>query len=200
MSEGSISEDLIKAGSLSRSVVKGIARAAERVADRCRSKEFQLALGVLDNANRRGANIYLTGIGKSGLVARRGADAWASAGLHAHFLDPVNLLHGDLGRVRMHDLIVFISQSGTTTELHVAADQLQHTQHMAITGAMDNPLAQRCLTVLVSEIEMEVVPYQATAAQNAWIDALMAGWLAIHPEISFVANHPGGSIGQRHTT
>src|SRR5690606_29597743 len=113
-----------------------------------------------------------------------------------HYLDPVNLLHGDVGRVRPNDLIIFISQSGETKELLEANALLAANTRIAIVGDETSTLGRECDLALVTSTFGEILPFQATAAQNAWCDAIMAAWMYLHP-IDLHTTHPGGSIGRQ---
>ena len=90
-----------------------IATAAERLS----SDQVEAALALLERCADRKAKLVITGVGKSGIVARKIAATFSSIGLMALFLNPTDALHGDLGVVAAEDVCLLLSNSGETTEL-----------------------------------------------------------------------------------
>ena len=72
--------------------------------------------------------IYLTGVGKSGHVARKCAATWQSLGIRAHFLNSQDILHGDMGVLRYGDMVLYITNSGASEELLTIALYLKTMQ------------------------------------------------------------------------
>jgi arabinose-5-phosphate isomerase len=150
--------------------------------------------------------VALTGIGKSGLIGRKIAATLSSTGTPAYFLHPVESLHGDLGFVRSHDVIIAISHSGNTEEL---LDLLPHIRALgakliAMTGGLDSPLAKFADIVLDCSIPREAcattqAPTASTTATLALGDALAVCLMEKKSltAADFKRNHPGGSLGSR---
>ena len=79
--------------------------------------EVSKALKLLDNCYENNLKLIVSGVGKSGIVARKIAATFSSVGLTSIFLNPLDALHGDIGIVNKNDLCILLSNSGETTEL-----------------------------------------------------------------------------------
>ena len=90
-----------------------IAAAAERLS----SEQVEAALALLERCADRKAKLVITGVGKSGIVARKIAATFSSIGLMALYLNPLDALHGDLGVVGAEDVVLLLSNSGESSEL-----------------------------------------------------------------------------------
>ena len=151
------------------------------------------------------AQIILTGVGKSGYIAKKIAATMASYGFNSSFLDPVEALHGDMGIVGNNSAVIFLSKSGTTTELLNLLPFLQkrNTFIIGILGKNDTPLAEKSNISLTAEVEEEACPFDmaptaSTTAALALGDALsvaMAEVKGLRPR-DFAYNHPGGQLGR----
>src|SRR5688572_195077 len=108
------------------------AAAVKRLADRL-GTEFARAIEILKAAEGR---IIVSGVGKSGLIARKIAATFTSTGTPATFLHPVDSLHGDLGRVSSQDVAILLSKSGESDELFALVAQLERfaVPIIAVTG------------------------------------------------------------------
>ncbi len=187
-----------------RGVLRAEAEALESIAERLDSR-FSEAIELLRVAEGR---IIVTGVGKSGLVARKVAATFTSTGTPATFLHPVDGLHGDLGMVSRKDLGIFISKSGGTSELRGLMEYMLRLglPIIALTGRMDSTLARNSTVVLdcgVSEeaCPLDLAPTSSTTAAMAMGDALAMVLLqrkGFRAE-DFAKFHPGGSLGRRLT-
>ena len=81
------------------------------------AKEVTKALFLLNNCSSKKSKLIVSGVGKSGIVARKIAATFSSIGLTAIFLNPLDALHGDIGIVNNGDLCLLLSNSGETAEL-----------------------------------------------------------------------------------
>ncbi|MBD2422224.1 KpsF/GutQ family sugar-phosphate isomerase [Cyanobium sp. FACHB-13342] len=181
-----------------------IAAAAQRLS----STQVEAALDLLEGCRQRRAKLVLTGVGKSGIVARKIAATFSSIGLTAVFLNPVDALHGDLGIVAADDVALLLSNSGETEELLAILPHLRRrgTARIALVGRLVSSLAQGCDVVLDGAVDREVCPLNlaptaSTAVAMAIGDALAAVWMeraGISPE-DFAINHPAGSLGRQLT-
>ena len=79
--------------------------------------EVQKAIEILEICGKRKNKLLVTGVGKSGIVARKIAATFSSIGLVSVFLNPLDALHGDLGIVGSEDVCILISNSGETKEI-----------------------------------------------------------------------------------
>lgn len=150
--------------------------------------------------------VVVSGIGKSGHVARKIAATLTSTGTPATFLHPVEGLHGDMGIVGRRDVAILISKSGDTSELHGLIEYLLRlgVPIVAMTGKGDSALARHATVVLDCSVEeeacpMDLAPTTSTTATLAMGDALAVVVLQINgfEEEDFVALHPGGSLGRK---
>ena len=181
-----------------------IAAAAERLS----SEQVEAALELLLGCRTRRAKLVVTGVGKSGIVARKIAATFSSIGLTAVFLNPTDALHGDLGIVAADDVALLLSNSGETEELLAILPHLKRrgTGRIALVGRIDSALARGCDVVLDGSVDREVCPLNlaptaSTAVAMAIGDALAAVWMeraGISPE-DFAINHPAGSLGRQLT-
>lgn len=187
--------------SLARTVLcsesKTLAELAERLDGR-----FDDAVGQILAC---GGRVVVSGIGKSGLVARKIAATFASTGTSAFFLHPTEAIHGDLGSVRPDDLALVLSNSGETKEVLRILPALKRfgVPILAITRP-ESRLAAAASVVLPLETAeradpLGLAPSNSTTAMMALGDAL-AFCAAAHQgfiEEDFARFHPGGSLGQK---
>ena len=150
--------------------------------------------------------VVLSGVGKSGLVARKVAATLTSTGTAATFLHPADALHGDLGIVARNAVLLLFSRSGATPELLglLASAALRSTTLVALVADLDSPLARRADVVLDCAVKGEACalglsPTTSTAAALAMGDALAiaASTLRGFGAEDFARLHPGGVLGQR---
>ena len=164
---------------------------------------FSQAVAALAGITGR---IVVTGIGKSGHVARKIAATLASTGTPSLFVHPAEASHGDLGMIQPGDAVLALSNSGETAEL---ADIVGHTRRfgftlVAITARMDSTLAKAAdhLLLLPAAPEacpMGLAPTTSTTMQMALGDALAVALLERHnfTATDFRTFHPGGRLGAR---
>jgi arabinose-5-phosphate isomerase len=150
--------------------------------------------------------VVVTGMGKSGHIGRKIAATLASTGTPAMFVHPAEASHGDLGMIKLVDVVLGISNSGESDELVAILPVLkrQGVPLIAMTGGMDSSLARHADVVLDSSVAKEACPLNlaptaSTTAQLALGDALAVALLdarGFKPE-DFARSHPGGSLGRR---
>ena len=178
------------------------AEAIRRVAERL-GPSFATALCLLAEVKGR---VIVSGLGKSGLIARKIAATFTSTGTAATFLHPVDSLHGDLGIVSRDDAAVLLSKSGTTDELFGLVEQLKRfgVPIIAITGDPDSGLARHADVVLDASVTEEacpetLAPTASTTAALALGDALAVTLLEIKgfPVACLCGAPPGGSLGRK---
>ena len=177
-------------------------------ADRLRADQVEGALGLLARCADRKAKVVITGVGKSGIVARKIAATFSSIGLMSLYLNPLDALHGDLGVVASDDVCLLLSNSGETSELLEVLPHLKRrgTARIALVGRADSSLARGSDVVLGASVDREVCPLNlaptaSTAVAMAIGDALAAVWMerrGISPA-DFAINHPAGSLGKQLT-
>jgi arabinose-5-phosphate isomerase len=155
-----------------------------------------------------GRRLIVSGIGKSGIVARKIAATFTSTGTAATFLHPVEGLHGDLGIVGEDDVALLVSQSGETSELTALVDYLSRlgVPIIAMTGRPSSSLARHAKVVLDTSVAeeacpMNLVPTSSTTAALALGDALAVVVLQLKGfrAEDFARLHPGGALGRKLT-
>ena len=184
------------------------AAAIAAASKRLPTDQVEAALGLLDTCATKRAKLVITGVGKSGIVARKIAATFSSIGLMAIYLNPLDALHGDLGVVAPDDLALLLSNSGETEELLQILPHLKRrgTARIALVGRVASTLARSCDVVLDGSVDREVCPLNlaptaSTAVAMAIGDALAAVWMerrGVSPE-DFALNHPAGSLGKQLT-
>ena len=164
---------------------------------------FDAAVHLLEHCQGR---VIATGMGKSGIIARKLAATLASTGTPAHFLHPAEGVHGDLGMVARGDVVVALSNSGETDEILAIVPLLKRLDVpiVLLTGHLDSPLARQCRVVLDVSVReeacpMNLAPTSSTTAALAMGDALAMALLerrGLRPE-DYAALHPRGALGWR---
>ena len=133
---------------------------AEAVADLQNSinQDFVNAVETIYNSRGR---VVLTGMGKSGLIARKIVATLNSTGTAAIYLHPTDALHGDLGMVRSEDVVILISKSGGTEEISNLLPMLKRLKVKLITmcGNKDSKLVRECDIFLNIAVKEEACPY-----------------------------------------
>ncbi len=164
---------------------------------------FDRALDVLLACRGK---VVVTGVGKSGLVARKIAATFASTGTPALFLHASEGSHGDLGVLAAGDVLVAVSYSGETEELRRLLPLAQRlgVELVVLTGAPHSSLGRAAAVALDTSVPEEacplgLAPTASTTATMALGDALA---VAIFEERGFTADdfallHPGGALGRR---
>jgi arabinose-5-phosphate isomerase len=185
-----------------RTVLRIEANAIRGLADRLDDR-FIAALALLAFCRGR---VIVTGMGKSGIIARKIAATFSSTGTAAYFLHPAEAVHGDLGVIQRDDLLVALSQSGETPEILRLLETLKRlgSRLIAITGAPSSALGQAADVTLDCHVDaeacpMNLVPTASTTAALALGDALAMALLVKKGfrEEDFANLHPGGHLGKR---
>ena len=155
---------------------------------------------------RNEGRLIISGIGKSGIVARKIVATLNSTGTRSLFLHPVEAMHGDLGQVGSDDILMALSYSGETDELNLLIPRIrgEGCKIIAFTGNPDSTLARLSDIVIDVSVEREacslgLAPTASTSAAMAMGDALAVVLInKRHFKSSdFQRFHPGGNLGQR---
>ena len=150
--------------------------------------------------------VIVSGIGKSGHVARKIAATLASTGTPAFFVHPAEASHGDLGMVTRDDVFIALSNSGTTEELMAIVPLVKRmgAKLVAMTGNANSALAALADVHLDVGVEREACPLNlaptaSTTAAMAMGDALAVALLDARGFNSedFASAHPGGALGRK---
>ena len=187
---------------LARKVLRTEADAILALIDRLDDR-FEKAINILLDCRGR---VIVTGMGKSGIIARKIAATLSSTGTPAFFLHPAEAIHGDLGVLQTDDVILALSNSGETEELLRLLETIKRlgARMIAMTGDCKSTLGQAADVALDCQVSeeacpMNLVPTASTAAALALGDALAMTLFVAKgfDEDKFANIHPGGKIGKR---
>jgi len=167
------------------------------------NENFSAAVEAIKNIHGR---VIVSGMGKSGHVARKIAATLASTGTPAQFVHPAEASHGDLGMITPQDAVLALSNSGKTAEM---ADLIAYTRRfkislIAVTAGAESELAQHAdITLLLPQLPeacpLELAPMTSTALMMGLGDALAAALMSARgfTAENFTHFHPGGKLGQK---
>jgi arabinose-5-phosphate isomerase len=187
---------------LARRVLSIEAEAVRALIDRI-DQSFLAAIDLILASRGR---VVVSGIGKSGHVARKIASTLASTGTPAYFVHAAEASHGDLGMVRPEDVFICISYSGESAELLdiVPLVKRQGAKLIALTGEAGSTLAREADVHLDAGVAQEACPLNlaptaSTTAALAMGDALAVALLDARgfSEADFARSHPGGALGRK---
>jgi arabinose-5-phosphate isomerase len=187
---------------LARRVLETEAAAILGLVDRL-DERFTRAVELLRDCRGR---VIVTGMGKSGIIARKIAATLASTGTPAFFLHPAEAIHGDLGVVQGDDVVLALSHSGETAEILRLLETMRRigARILALTGAPGSALGRWADVTLDCHVAAEacplnLVPTASTTAALALGDALAMTLLVEKGfrEEDFANLHPGGKLGKR---
>jgi arabinose-5-phosphate isomerase len=148
----------------------------------------------------------VSGMGKSGHVARKIASTLASTGTPAFFVHPAEASHGDLGMITAQDVMIALSYSGESAELLAIVPLIKRegARLIAMTGSPESSLAREADVHLDARVEEEacplgLAPTASTTAALALGDALAVALLEARgfDRDDFARSHPGGTLGRR---
>ncbi|HLJ56662.1 MAG TPA: KpsF/GutQ family sugar-phosphate isomerase, partial [Chthonomonadaceae bacterium] len=177
-----------------------IRRAASRL-----DASFETALKLL---NECAGKVIATGVGKSGMAARKIAATLTSTGCPAVFLHPSEAMHGDLGIVAPSDVVIALSNSGESEELLGILPSLlaRGVAIIAVVGNLTSTLAQKSAVVLDASVEREACPLNLAPTTSVIVALALGDALAMtlqklrgFREEDYALNHPGGRLGRRLT-
>jgi len=170
---------------------------------RALDERFTQAVDLLNKVRGR---VIVTGMGKSGHIARKIAATLASTGSPAQYVHPGEASHGDLGMITAADAVIAMSNSGGTAELSdiVAYVKLKRIPFISITGRADSVLAKAADVSLVvpdspEACPLSLAPTTSTTVMLALGDAIAVTLLerrGFSPD-DFRLLHPGGQLGSR---
>jgi len=187
---------------IAREVLALEARAIEALIPRL-DAGFEKAVSLLLDCKGR---VVVSGIGKSGHIARKIAATFASTGTPAFFVHPAEASHGDLGMVTREDIFVALSNSGESAELLTIVPVLkrQGAKLVALTGNPASTLGREADAHVYASAEIEACPLNlaptaSTTAALAVGDAIAVALMRARgfTQDEFARSHPGGALGRR---
>ncbi len=150
--------------------------------------------------------VVISGIGKSAIIANKMVATFNSTGTPSLFMHAADAIHGDLGMIQKNDIVILISNSGTTPEIKVLAPLIKNGGNIlvAMVGKKDSDLARHSDFILNTAVKQEACPHNlaptsSTTAQLAMGDALAVCLLEARGFTSkdFAKYHPGGALGKK---
>lgn len=166
-------------------------------------ESFERAIDILVKCKGR---VIITGMGKSGLIARKIVATMNSTGTPAIFMHPSDAVHGDLGMVRTDDVVICISKSGDTQEIRQLMPMLKRIQVpiISMVGNIYSSLAHHADVVLDVSVREEACPHDLAPTASTTATLVMGDALAVTllEKKNFTADdfakfHPGGNLGKR---
>ena len=191
---------------LARDTLTIEAAALQNMRDRLEGANADALVHAVELLHACKGRIVVSGIGKSGHIARKIAATFASTGSPAFFVHPAEASHGDLGMVTRDDVFVALSNSGETEELLTIVPIVKRTgaKLIALTGAPKSALAKLADAHLDTSVEKEacplnLAPTSSTTAALAMGDALAVALLDARgfQAEDFLRSHPGGRLGRK---
>jgi arabinose-5-phosphate isomerase len=166
-------------------------------------QEFEDACEIILNCKGR---VVVTGMGKSGHIGKKIAATLASTGTPSMYVHPAEASHGDIGMITSDDVVLALSNSGTTEEITSLLPVLKrkNISLITITGDKDSALAEAASINIDGQVEEEacplgLAPTSSTTAALVLGDALAMALLEARGFTSddFAFSHPGGNLGRR---
>jgi arabinose-5-phosphate isomerase len=191
--------EILKTG---KNVIRIEAEAVSNL-ERSVNQDFVKAVDTIYHSKGR---VVLTGMGKSGLIARKIVATLNSTGTAAIYLHPTDALHGDLGMVRKEDVVIVISKSGSTEEISKLIPMFKRlgVKLIAMTGNPDSSLVNESDIFLNISVKEEACPHDLAPTSSTTATLVMGDALSVallkkrgFSAEDFALLHPGGSLGKR---
>ena len=191
--------EIIKTG---RDVIKIEADAVANL-EKSINQDFVKAVDIIYATKGR---VVLTGMGKSGLIARKIVATLNSTGTAAIYLHPTDALHGDLGMVRKEDVVILISKSGATEEIEKLIPMLKRlgVKLISMSGNPNSSIVKQSDIFLNINVKEEACPHDLTPTSSTTATLVMGDALSVallqkrgFTAEDFALLHPGGSLGKR---
>jgi arabinose-5-phosphate isomerase len=164
---------------------------------------FATAVDLIATSSGR---VIVSGVGKSGHIARKIAATLTSTGTPASFLHPTEGLHGDLGMVGSDDVAILLSKSGESDEVLTLLAHLKRfgVRTIALTGQRESSLARECDATLDAWVREEACPHDLAPTTSTTVALALGDALAVvilerkgFRREDFARFHPGGSLGRK---
>jgi len=176
--------------------------------------EFEkLGAGINSNFDKAVEMIYnctgqlvVMGIGKTGIIGHKMASSFASTGTEAIFVNAAEAVHGDLGMINKKDVVMLVSNSGSTNEIINVVAPLRNIgcQLIAMTGDTNSKLAKLCDLTLSVHVDKEACPLGLAPTTSTTATLLMGDALLVclmekrkFRAENFAVYHPGGALGRK---
>ncbi len=193
-------------GAAGRRVLDVASRELAALAERHDGVSIQAAAELIEAAEATGNRVHVTGVGKPEHVAHYAASLLASTGTPTTFLHATESLHGSLGQIVPGDVVIAISNSGTTSECLLAVEAIRGYggRVIAVTGGLTSPLAEAADVTLDAGVKEEggplgLAPRASVAAEIlvlAALGAVLQDRRGLDRE-EYAARHPAGALGKQ---
>ena len=166
-------------------------------------ERFDEAVELIDACHGK---LVVMGIGKTGIIGHKIASSLASTGTPAIFVNAVEAVHGDLGMVSGTDVVMLVSNSGSTNEILNVIAPLRNIgcRIIAMTGDVKSPLAQQADLTISIHVDKEACPLGLAPTTSTTATALMGDALTVclmekrhFKAENFALYHPGGALGRQ---
>lgn len=193
-------------GAAGRRVLDVAAQQLAALAGRHDGTALQAAAELIEAAEASGGRVHVTGVGKPEHVAHYGASLLSSTGVPATFLHATESLHGSLGQLVPGDVVIAISNSGTTSECLLAVEAIRGYggKLIAVTGGLASPLAEAADVTLDAGVKEEGGPLglapRASVAAEILVIAALGAVLQERRGLDrndYAARHPAGALGKQ---
>lgn len=167
------------------------------------NEEFEKAVTIINQCKGR---LVVSGIGKSAIVAQKIVATLNSTGSPSIFLHAADALHGDIGMVQQHDVVMIISKSGDSPEIKVLIPLIKNFKNIiiAMCGNMQSYLAKCADIILNTTVSEEACPNNLAPTSSTTAQIVMGDALAIclmemkgFGTEDFAKFHPGGTLGKK---
>ncbi len=186
---------------IAREVIQLEIRALKNLKNNIKGSFFSLIKTIL---NCRNGKVIISGVGKSGIIARKWAATFSSTGTPAFFLDASSASHGDMGQITSNDVVILISNSGESQELKNIIQYSSRNKNIkliGITSKKDSILFRNSDTAFLMPNIREagpenIVPTSSTTAQLALGDSIAIACMKFKKftKFDFKRFHPSGSL------
>ena len=166
-------------------------------------ESFEKAVTAINECKGR---VVISGIGKSAIVAQKIVATLNSTGTPSLFMHAADAIHGDLGMIQEHDIVLILSKSGESPEIKAVVPLIKNFNNLliAIVGNTDSFLAQQANFVIYTTVSKEacpnnLAPTSSTTAQMVMGDAIAVCLMELKGfgNEDFARYHPGGNLGKR---
>lgn len=150
--------------------------------------------------------VVVVGMGKSGHIGNKIAATLASTGTPAFFVHPAEASHGDMGMITRDDVVIALSNSGSTAEIVTLLPLIKRLgiTLISMTGNPESPLAKAAIVNLDASVEQEACPLNLAPTSSTTVSLVLGDALAIalleargFTAEDFAFSHPGGALGRR---
>jgi len=174
-------------------------------ADKLSAGTYEQAAKLIEDSQRAGGRLHITGIGKPGHVASYMASLFSSTGNPCYFLHGTEAVHGSCGQLAAGDVVICISNSGETAELKATAAAVRNNgcKLIAVTGNPDSWLGRYCEVCLYAGVGAEGGPLNRAPRNSILAELLTLQALSVALQVEqdwdpqkYVRCHPGGKLGE----